>query len=183
MKIDKYFVNEEKRLRDFINELPMQNCIKNLFDYALSIEEKEGYLESDFKSKLNNKLQDFVADKLRKHYLSLDKEDLIKVIEDNQSNGGYDLYYTVYKADEPYCILTDIYTDFDLYLNIKEFMLDCLNEITKDTRRTQIDKEIDDITKLIANKKEYIEAENKRISQMKKELEELLKKKETNENV
>ena len=178
MEIDKYFIDEEKRLRDFINELPMQNCIENLFTYALSnkIIEKE-CLESEFKSKLNNELQDFVADKLRKHYLSLDKEGLIRVIEDNQSNGGYDLYYTIYEADEPYCILTDIYTDFDLYLNIKEFMLKCLNEITIDTRRTQIEKEIDNVTKMIASKKEFIENENKRVSQMEEELEELLKKK------
>lgn len=178
MNLEKIFeINEEQKIRDIINDIPLENCINNFITYLdLQEEQKEtlSSLERDFLNELKLNLKDFIWSLTLKDLSNKTEENLIEKIKTLLFKGSIVLDACYY--EDLLDIFQNEYNDADIYQNIKEYMLITFNNMLRKKRLTEREKNINKYIKNIKNIKAAIADFNKRIEENENTLKENIEK-------
>lgn len=171
MIINEIFKDEEKLLRASIENLPVFNCIERLLEYTGDYTNEET-LENEFRKLLDSKMINFIIDMTTMYYETKSKEEIIKALTDNMSNGSTSFDYSL-ECGEGYYLIADYYTESEAYPHIKKFMLDTLNELINKTNQDMKERKIQIVKENLARAGRNMETYTEEYKKYKEELEQL----------
>lgn len=148
MIIDKMFINESKPLKERVENLPMENCIDNYFNY---LDSKSEGLEQKYINKLNNRAKAFIAKIELKAIKDKDIDEIKKMYTDIIWNGYYGI------CEKPWSDVADdyscTYSCSDIYKDIKQEMTDALEELLTELNTSEKEKKLNIIKRDLEYKK------------------------------
>lgn len=170
MNLEKTFgINQEQKIIENINNIPLENCINNFTTY-LTIKEEEtsnfSSLELDFLNELksDSNLANFIWKLESKKIKSNSKEELIEKIRILTFEGSRTLddCYTEDLLD----IIEYKFNDADIYQDLKEYMLTTFNNLLKQKKLTRKEEELNACIKRIEYNKSAITSWKKQLEDM-----------------